>query len=98
MNEYRNSSGHLTYDFESVKIKDYMKICKKVVEHFKLKENDQLVHGLDETFQEYSLGSFVIGLEWDIWSGYIVVAKNKKSEALAKEISQFINEIFNKNT
>jgi len=98
MNEYRNSSEQLTYDFEHIKINNYFKVCKKIVKHFKLKESGQLVHGLDETFQEYKLGRFIIGLEWDIWSGYIVVAKNKQSEALVREIAEFINEAFAKIT
>ena len=98
MNEHRDSSNRLTYDFSKIEIKHYLKVTKKIIQHFKLEESGQLVNGLDETFQDFKLGRFIVGLEWDIWSGYIVVAKNIESETLVKDIASYVNEVFYKNT
>ncbi|MES9901638.1 MAG: hypothetical protein ABW168_03015 [Sedimenticola sp.] len=98
MNEQRDSSNRLTYDFSKIEIKSYLKITKSIISHFELEEASELVHGFDETFQDFKSGRFLIGLEWDIWSGYIIVAKNLESETLVKEIATYVNESFCKNT
>ena len=98
MNEHRDSSNRLTYDFSKLEIKDYLKVTNNIIKQFKLEKASELVHGLDETFQDFKLGRFLVGLECDIWSGYIVIAKNKESEALVKEIANYVNEAFYKNT
>ena len=95
MNEDRDASERLTFDFLNIQMKDYLKITKEIVKEFNLESVGELVHGFDETFQDYKLNNFLIGLEWDIWSGYIVVAKSVESEKLAKDIAKFIEVKFN---
>jgi hypothetical protein len=34
----------------------------------------------------------VVGLGWDNWSGFIVVAKNPESEPLVREVAAFLSE------
>jgi hypothetical protein len=69
----------------------YSVITKDVVNHFKLEAASKLIKGLDELFQNYKLGEYIVGLEWDIWSGHIVTAKNNKAESLVNEIAVFID-------
>ena len=90
MNEYRDSSNRLTYDFDDIEEKNYIKITKEIVKEFSLEPDTEKTSGLDEVFQDYKINNMNIGLEWDIWSGYIVCAKNIKSEPLATKIAIFI--------
>lgn len=92
MNESRDASNRLTFDFGEIESRSYSIITKAVAKRFNLEPANRLTEGLNEIFQDYKSGDFVVGLEWDNWSGYIVNAKNSKSELLAKDIAQFINE------
>jgi len=92
VNEHRDASNRLTFDFDRIEVRSYSKVTKAVAKQFNLEPANKLTRGLDEIFQDYKSGEFVVGLEWDNWSGYIVNAKNTKSEPLAKEIATFINE------
>jgi len=92
MDELRNVSNELTIDFNKIEASKYSKITKHVVKQFKLQANNEVVRGLNETFQEFRTGNAIISLEWDNWSGYIVNAKNIEAEPLVKEIAVFINE------
>ena len=96
MNKYRNVSNKLTYDFHEIVINDYLCITDAIVKRYKLKKSSQLVHGLDEIFQNFKTGEKVIGLEWDIWSGYTIVAQNAESEDLVKNIAAFVATILEK--
>jgi hypothetical protein len=42
-------------------------------------------------FQDYRRGSQVVGLEWDNWSGFIVVAKTPESEPLVRAIAEWLS-------
>jgi hypothetical protein len=41
-------------------------------------------------FQDYRRDSQVIGLEWDNWSGFIVVAKTPESEPLVHSVAEWL--------
>ena len=90
MNEDRDASERLTFDCLDIQIKDYLKLTKEIVKEFNLEPVGDLIHSFDDTFQDYKLNNFLIGLEWDIWSGYIVVAKSVESEKLAKDIAKLL--------
>lgn len=92
MNEHRNASNQLTIDFDKIESNKYTKITKVVIKQFHLEAIDELTVGLDEKFQKFKNGTAIVGLEWDIWSGYIVNAKNTEAEPLVREIGAFINE------
>jgi hypothetical protein len=91
MFDERDCSGRLTFDFFQIESTLYVKLTKEIKESFNLHEASILVHGFDETFQDFKLDNKIVGLEWDIWSGYIVVAKNTEAEPLAEEIAIFID-------
>ena len=95
MYEYRDASERLTFDFSKIQIQDYLKVTKKIVKEFNLEPIGELIQGFDEIFQNYKLNNHLIGLEWDNWSGYSVVARSVESENLAKNIAKFIEVKFN---
>ncbi|WP_207063519.1 hypothetical protein [Motiliproteus sp. SC1-56] len=95
MGEHRDASDRLTFDFQKVEASAYSKITEAVANNFNLTPANLIARGLDEMFQDYRQGDMRIGLEWDNWSGYIVCAKDKAAEPLAKEIASYINAKFN---
>jgi hypothetical protein len=94
MNEYRDNSDMLTFDFHSIEACLYKKITSDVITLFNLEVFSKKIDGFDEVFQEFKNGNEVVGLEWDIWSGYIVNAKTKTAEPLVREIAGYINAKF----
>ncbi|MFN9626467.1 MAG: hypothetical protein ACK6AT_09455 [Planctomycetota bacterium] len=64
--------------------------CDRIVNKFGLSPAGELIVGLDEMFRDYTDGPNVIGLEWDNWSGFIVVAKNADAETLVRSIAEFL--------
>lgn len=95
MFEHRDASDRLAFDFSHLDSGQYTKITNAVVGHFDLKPVGTILVGLDEIFQDYSSENLVVGLEWDSWSGYTVVAKNIESELIAKDIADFIKFNYN---
>lgn len=95
MSEHRDNSDRLTFDFDNIESKMYSKITSEVVSHFGLEVATKKVNGLDEVFQDFKRGSEIVGLEWDNWSGYIVNAKTKSAEPLAREIAGYVSATFN---
>ena len=64
--------------------------CDRIVNKFGLSRAGELIIGPDKMFQDYTVGQNVIGLEWDNWSGFIVVAKKADTEALVRSIAEFL--------
>ncbi len=95
MNEHRNASDQLTIDFHSIEADMYELITEKVVSAFDLQPESSKTAGLDVVFQNFKVGSDIVGLEWDNWSGYIVNAKTSSAEPLAREIAGYISANFN---
>ncbi|QDT42837.1 hypothetical protein Pan241w_29260 [Gimesia alba] len=90
MYKHRDASQRLTIEFFQIEADSYQRITQIVVNQFQLAPVGELVVGPDELFQEFRLQRKVVGLEWDIWSGYIVVAKTKSAEKLVRKIASFI--------
>ena len=86
----RDSSQRLTVEIYTIESKDYISFTSKISKKFNLMTSSQLIHGFDETFQDYTDKKHTIGLEWDIWSGYIIVAKDKESEVLINKIYDWL--------
>lgn len=98
MREHRDASDRLTFDFDKIEPDSYRKVTHSVVGHFHLEPASEITEGLDEIFQDYTVGDLVVGLEWDNWSGYVVCAKNTKSEQLATKIAVYISAHYGRNT
>ncbi|MBL4826133.1 MAG: hypothetical protein JKY66_00200 [Spongiibacteraceae bacterium] len=95
MNEHRDNSNRLTFDFDKIDSDMYRRITDEVASKFLLEVASKKVSGFDETFQDFKRGNDVVGLEWDNWSGYSVVAKRTRAEPLVREIAGYINVKFN---
>ena len=91
MNETRDASNRVTFDFDNVDMEMYAEITQSVVETFNLKPKNKLLEGVEEIIQDFKKDKAVLGLEWDVWSGYTVVAKNKKAEELVRNVAEFIS-------
>lgn len=90
MHKHRDASQRLTIEFFQIEADSYQKITQIVVNQFQLVPVGELVVGPEERFQEFQHQRKVVGLEWDFWSGYIVVAKTKSAEKLVRKIASFI--------
>jgi len=75
-----------------VEASHYGALCGEIARRFGLKPVGRATVGLDEAFQDYRSGDLVLGLEWDIWSGFIVVAKNASAEPLLHQVADYLRE------
>jgi hypothetical protein len=87
----RDASGRLTYEISNVGARSYAEVCRKVIDEFRLTATSDFVLGLDAMFRDYTDGAVTIGLEWDIWSGFIVTAKQPDAESLVRRIAAFLS-------
>tara|TARA_R110002111_G_scaffold262504_1_gene338852 strand:- start:6941 stop:7165 length:225 start_codon:yes stop_codon:yes gene_type:complete len=70
----------------------YQQITQIVVNQFQLAPVGEPASGPDKLFQEFQHQRKVIGLEWDFWSGYSVVAKTESAEKLVRKIAAFVEQ------
>ena len=94
MGEHRDTSNRLTFDFDSIEADSYREVTEAVVEKFGLTTASGKISEYDVAFQDFKQGNLIIGLEWDNWSGYTVVAKRTIAEPLVKEIASYISAEF----
>jgi hypothetical protein len=94
MNEHREASVRLTFDFDNIESGMYSKVTKAIVSKFNLEVAGTKKTGLDAVFQDFKCGNNLVGLEWGNWSGYIVNAKNKAAERLITEIANYVSVTF----
>ncbi len=89
MQFYRDASNRLTAWID-VDVASYNHLVARVVDRFGLSAASDRLVGFDEAFRDFRLGELLVGLEWDIWSGFQVVAKSPQSEPLVERIAQFL--------
>ena len=82
----RDYSGRLTFEIFDVPGESYDIKKKELAKAFALKRWGFTIHGFDESFQSFRRGKQKISIEWDIWSGLTVVAKNIEAEELISDI------------
>ena len=87
---YRDSSSRLCFEIHDADSLQYPELAATVASQFNLTPVGELIMGLDEMFRDYTDGSLRIGLDWDHWSGFIVVAKTPESEPLVESIGAFL--------
>lgn len=88
---HRDASGRLTFEMFNIPGEAYSTICQEVATALQLEPMGTLVTDFASTlFQDYRRGSQVVGLEWDNWSGFIVVAKTPESEPLVEAIAEWL--------
>jgi hypothetical protein len=87
----RDASDRLTFEVHSLNADQYARTCKRISREFSLQPATELVVGPDEMFRDYTDGTRTVGLEWDNWSGFIVVAKEPDSESLVRSIGDYLS-------
>src|SRR5262249_45477563 len=89
-NSWRDASGRLTFDFSKVEAQEYPAVCRKIIDQFHLTQANELLVGPDQMFWDFEQNGLLIGLDWDIWMDFMVVAKNEESEPLVREIAAWL--------
>lgn len=71
---------------------NYSQICQALSEAMQLVPCTALVSDRlgEVVFQEYRRGELTVGLEWDIWSGFMVTAPSAESEPLVQEVADWL--------
>lgn len=87
---WRGANQHLIYSINKVEARQYHALCQLLAGAFHVRPVTKLIVGLDEIFQDYTDGTYTIGLEWDIWSGFMVVANSPDSEALVQKLAEYL--------
>lgn len=88
---HRDASGRLTFEMFNLPADCYGAVCDDLVAALHLISIGILdTDFLAIVFQNYRLGSQVVGLEWDNWSGFIVVAKTPESEPLVQAVADWL--------
>jgi hypothetical protein len=88
---WRDASGRLTFEMFRASADSYRAMCSSLVNAFQLVPDTPLVsNGWDIVFQDYRCGEQIVGLEWDNWSGFTVVAKTSETEPLVQEIAAWL--------
>jgi hypothetical protein len=88
---WRDASGRLTFELFRAPANSFPAICEAVVSTFKLRPHTALVtNGYDIMFQDNRCGQQVVGLAWDNWTGFTVVATIPASESLVQDIAAWL--------
>lgn len=87
---WRDASDRLTCDSPGVRAANYPATCRAVADALGLVPSGGLVVGLDEMFWGFGRGGQTVGLDWDIWMGFMAVAHTPASENLVKDIAAWL--------
>lgn len=86
----RDSSNRFAFEMSDEPASTYKDWCNKIRNEFNAKPIGIKISTFDELFQDYKIGNVQIGIEWDNWSGLIVVEKSGDSEKLIRKIAEYI--------
>jgi len=90
-NQFRNHSGRLVINFSKVPSLLYWWYKRRIIKKFDLKPVTKIVEDLDVKFQTFqSENGYKISLEWDNWSGFLIVSLDEKSENFVLKIANFL--------
>lgn len=88
---WRDSSDRLICSSDGIEASGYSETCRAIASEFGLKPEGESIDGFDVLFQGYSSGCALIDLEWDIWMGFMAVAKSVGSEPLILAIAEWLS-------
>ena len=91
MGFWRDSSGRLTFDLPSVDTTDYPAVCRGIADALGLTPIDDIVIGSEQMFWDFQRGGQAVGLDWDTWMAFMVVAKSGASEPLLRDIAAWLS-------
>lgn len=84
---WRDNSGRLTFDLDCVEAPDY----RAVADAFALVPDGSFVVGPEQMFWDFHRDGQAVGLDWDIWMGFMVVAKTEGAESLVRDIATWLS-------
>lgn len=87
---WRGADQLLNYSIDKVEACQYAQLCQQLAGEFHLRPVTKLIDGLDVIMQDYTDGIHTIGLEWDVWSGFMVGANSPESEALVHKLAEYL--------
>jgi hypothetical protein len=85
-----DASERLNFDSASVEAADYPALCRGIADALGLSPNGEVVIGPEQMYWDFRRGDQVVGLDWDIWMGFMVVAKSEASEPLVRDIAAWL--------
>lgn len=89
MSLWRDSSGRLTIDLEMEAI-EYPALCRRIRDQFELVPVGELLIGPDQMYWNFRRDDLEIGLDWDVWMGFMAVAQSKAAEPLLQSIADWL--------
>ena len=86
----RDASNRLVFEMFCVPCRSYDDIVEELRTAFNLVPVGPGIDVWDIVFRDYQREGAVVGLEWDNWLGFIVVAKSPAAESLVNEIGAYL--------
>ncbi|OUS08054.1 hypothetical protein A9Q81_00670 [Gammaproteobacteria bacterium 42_54_T18] len=88
--ESRDASDRYTVEIYDLPVWKYSWLKWRLSRIFRLKSRERTIISLDERFQQLGSDEGEVSIEWDIWSGFIVVSIDKYSENLVIKIRDYL--------
>ncbi len=88
----RDASNRLCFELGDKDSAEYWDLRRKVRREFGLLQISRTTESPDAIFATFvQIRTFRrIGIEWDNWSGFTIVAKNERSASLVQEVGTFL--------
>src|SRR6478736_3158589 len=83
----RDASGRLTFHASGMSAENYPSLCREIVSAFGLIADCGPLVGPEQIFWDCRRSEQMIGLDWDIWMGFMIVAKTVDAEPLVRAIA-----------
>jgi hypothetical protein len=90
MGFWRDDSGRLTFDLPGVTAMDFPAVCRDFADALGLASDGDIIVGPDQMFWDFRRVDHKVGLDWDIWMEFMVVAKSEASEPLLQDIAAWL--------
>ena len=88
---WRDASGRLTFDQTGIESTQYPALCRALADAFSLLPDGDFVVGPDQIFWDFRRGDQIIGMDWDVWMAFMVVAKTPSAEPLVREMGSWLD-------
>jgi hypothetical protein len=69
----------------------YPAACRAAAEAFSLVPDSPPVIGPEQMFWDFRRDGQLVGFDWDVWMGFMVVAKTEAAEPLVREIAVWLS-------
>jgi len=90
MGFWRDASERLTFGVRRVSAEEYPAVCRAIADAFRLAPEGEPIIGPDQMYWDFRLVDQLVGMDWDIWMEFMVVAKSAASEPLVRDIAAWL--------